>query len=709
VALEYLRAAGVGVVVDASTGTPTILHWGADLGPDISAGLATAQTRPVPQGTLDTESPLSLIPEHGTGFGGRPGLFCHDGDGRRWSPRFESGSAAVTEDPGGQTLSCTALDRIAGLALSIEIRLDRFGVLTVSASLGNDGPGPLWLGGLTLTLPVPAHAEELLTFAGRWCRELHPRRRSWDQEAVLAENRRGRTSHEHLPLVWAGSAGFGEWSGEVWGVHLAWSGNSSVLAEHLPDGRRHLQLGELLHPGEVRLAPGERYAAPPLVASYGGAGLGEASRRFHAHLRSRPGHPTRPRPVLLNTWEAVYFDHAHDKLVALAERAAAVGIERFVLDDGWFGGRRDDRRGLGDWWVSAEVYPDGLDPLIRRVRELGMEFGLWVEPEMVSPDSDLYRAHPDWALLTPGYPPVEGRRQLVLDLGNPAASAHILGALDALLRDQEIAYLKWDMNRDHTQGSGADGRAGTHRQTLAVYRLLDELRRRHPDVEIESCSSGGARIDYGILARTDRVWTSDCNDALERQIIQRWASTFLPPELMGAHIGPERAHTTGRVHTLAFRAATALFGHLGVEWNVASLSDAEAAQLGEVIEVHKQFRPLLHQGDVVRFDHPGEAALAHGVYAPDRSEALVCFVQLRTAGSLIPAPLRLPGLEPAGRYDVRHIPLPGERFGPGRTQPAWLAEGMQLSGAELGALGVQLPVLHPESALLVHLRRVAQG
>ena len=223
-----------------------------------------------------------------------------------------------------------------------------------------------------------------------------------------------------------------------------------------------------------------------------------------------------------------------------------------------------------------------MAPLIERVRALGMEFGIWVEPEMVNPDSDLYRAHPDWALADPGYEPVLGRHQLVLDLAIPAAFDEILGRLDALLGDHDIAFVKWDMNRDHVQATGADGRAGTHEQTLALYRLLDELRRRHPDVEFESCSSGGARIDLGILQRTERVWTSDCNDALERQTIQRYASMLIPPEVMGAHVGPPTAHTTGRTQTLAFRAATALFGHFGIEWNLLDARRRRARRAGRL-------------------------------------------------------------------------------------------------------------------------------
>lgn len=320
---------------------------------------------------------------------------------------------------------------------------------------------------------------------------------------------------------------------------------------------------------------------------------------------------------------------------------------------------------------------------------------------MVNPDSDLYRAHPDWALATDGYPLVLGRNQLVLNLAHPDAFAHVYGQLDALLRDHDIAYLKWDMNRNFAHGSGSSGAAGTRAQTLAYYRLVDTLRAAHPGVEIESCASGGGRIDHEVLRRTERVWTSDCNDALERQTIQWGASMLIPYELMGAHIGPTRSHTTGRVHSLAFRALTALFGHLGVEWNVLSLSDAEREQLASVISLQQQHRPLLHSGDVVRFDpvQNGQTAASHayGVYAADRRSALVAHVQLTTGMSLLPPPLRLPGLLPEVTYEVTQVPLPGARV-------EWVGSGVMLTGAQLAAHGVQLPRQHPESGLLLSLQ-----
>ncbi len=687
-------------MVDVATATPSIVHWGDSLGDEANLdALGDSIGRPTVAGALGSVAPVSVVPLHAEGFVGRPGLAGRRGGGRDWAPRF----APIAHRVDGDRLTVDSIDDVAGLELTTEISVGD--VLSVRITITNVGDRRFSLDALTVSIPLPDTADELLQFEGRWAREFHSVRTMWHHGAVVSEHLRGRTSHEHVPLLFAGSAGFGEWMGEVHGVHVAWSGNHTMLAERLADGRRYVQAGELLHPGEVVLEPGESYTTPSVIGVYSDCGLTAATWGFHRAIRRSPSHPASPRPVLLNTWEAVYFHHDLDTLRELADVAAEIGIERFVLDDGWFGSRRDDTSGLGDWSVSAAVYPDGLAPLIEHVTGLGMEFGIWVEPEMVNPDSDLFRAHPDWALTTAGYEPVLGRNQLVLDLGRPDAFAHVLGLLDALLADHDIAYVKWDMNRDHVQGSGATGAPGSHAQTLALYELLNELRRRHPTVEFESCASGGGRIDHEMLQRVERVWTSDCNDALERQTIQRGASMLIPPEVMGAHIGPTRAHTTGRVHTLAFRAATALFGHLGVEWNVARLDADRRAALAEAIAVHKRFRPLLHSGDVVRFDTEA-AYCAHGVYATDRSEALVSFAQLATAPSLTPPVLRLPGLAADGRYRVEHVALPDERWGMSLTQPEWLTDGIELTGRQLASHGIRPPVLHPESAVLISLTRL---
>lgn len=682
------------VVLDTESGVPTIVYWGAPLG-DVDLDTLVMSLRvPVAGGGIDVVAPLSILPEHGAGFAGRPGLSGHRQGGAAWSPRFTTQSVQAVD--GGVTV--TSVDEMAGLRLVTDVLLGE--VLAVRCSIANLAATRYLLDGLHPTLPVPERACELLTFDGRWTREFQPVRRHWPSGTWTSENRSGRTSHEHVPLVFAGTPGFGEWSGEVWGVHLAWSGNATVLADCLVDGRRYLQCGELLHPGEWCLESGDEYCSPWVYGAWSGHGLTPASWGFHRQLRSfGVVSPQRPRPVLLNTWEAVYFQQNVSELSALADVAAGLGVERFVLDDGWFGTRRDDWRGLGDWWVSPDVFPDGLAPLIDHVRGLGMEFGIWVEPEMVNPDSELYRQHPDWVLATDGYEPVLGRHQLVLDLGRDEVFQYLLGQLDALLRDHDIAYVKWDMNRPHVQGSGARGAAGTHRQTLSLLALLDELRMRHPAVEIESCASGGGRIDLGILARTARVWTSDCNDPLERQTINVATSMLIPYEVLGAHIGPTRAHTTGRVHSLSFRILTALFGHLGVEWDVRSLTEPERADLAAGIALHRRFRPLIHGGDVVRFDTADASVRAYGVYSADRGEALVAHVQLTRAAANVPPALRLPGLRPETRYRLEHVPLPGSRV-------AWAVDGLVLTGRQLAEHGVRPPLLFPESGVLLHLSAI---
>jgi alpha-galactosidase len=552
---------------------------------------------------------------------------------------------------------------------------------------------------------VPAQATELMDFTGRWVREKHPQRRGFDMGSWVRESRRGRTGHDATPALLAGTAGFGFRAGEVWAVHVAWSGNHVTYAERAHEGRGVLGGGELLTSGEAILAPGETYESPWLYAVYSPAGIDGVSSAFHTWMRSRASHPTRPRPVVLNTWEAVYFDHDLNRLRGLADVAARVGVERFVLDDGWFRHRRDDTAGLGDWYVDEGVWPAGLTPLIKHVTSLGMEFGIWVEPEMVNPDSDLYRAHPDW-VLAPGdgtLPPLS-RNQQVLDLANPDAFAYILERLDELLRDNDVSFLKWDHNRDLI-AAGHGSRPGVHAQTLAAYRLFDELRARHPSVEIESCSSGGGRTDLEILARTDRVWASDCNDALERQTIQRWTALLLPLELIGAHVGPPHSHTTSRTQALSFRVATALFGHFGIEWDIASASPEEQEALADAVAFYKETRTLLHKGTLVRADHPDPSATVTGVVAEDR--ALFSYVQLTSTERTVPAPIRLPGLDPDRRYEVEPVfpggkPVTQQLFPPNEAKRT-------LTGRVLAEVGLRPPVLQPEQAWLIRLTATTES
>lgn len=624
-------------------------------------------------------------------------------DDGSWAPRFTTWSLSLERD--GDTAILRSTDAEVGLAVEASLGLSEEGVVRSRVMLENTGATEYAVGAVRLVLPVGAAATELLDLTGRWTRERSPQRRTWSQGTWQRTGRHGRTGHDATLVMMAGTPGFAFRGGEVWGVHLAWSGDHVHYAERTPEGESLLGGYELLGPGELVLAPGEKYQSPDLLGSWSDRGLDGMSKRFHSWVRRRSPRSRSTRPVVVNTWEAVYFDHNLARLTALADAAAGAGAERFVLDDGWFKGRRDDHTGLGDWTVDAGVWPLGLHPLVDHVRDLGMEFGLWVEPEMVNIDSDLVRAHPDWVLRGRATLPGAWRHQQVLDLQHPAVFAHIHDALGSLLREYDISFLKWDHNRDLVDVAHS-GRPAVHGQTVALYRLLEDLRQEHPSLEIEACASGGGRVDLGILQRTDRIWPSDTIDALERQHIQRWTSLLVPPEMMGCHVGGPVAHTTGRTHRLGFRAATALLGHFGIEWDITTATAQERAELAEWVAVYKDIRALVADGTVVRGGHLDPALLVSGVVAADASEAVFVVASVASSQTQTPLPVLLPGLDPSKRYEVTQI-------GPDEGGPlvdlgaSWLGgKPLVVAGSTLVSAGVRLPVMAPESARVLRCRTV---
>jgi alpha-galactosidase len=361
--------------------------------------------------------------------------------------------------------------------------------------------------------------------------------------------------------------------------------------------------------------------------------------------------------------------------------------------------------------VSDEAWPGGLEPLVEHVKGLGMEFGLWFEPEMVNEDSDLVRAHPDWVLGPRAGRPRESRHQQVLDLANPEAAAHVEGQISSLVGELGIDFIKWDHNRDLHEAVRSDARGtdrpAVHEQTLAFYALLDRLRDAHPALEIESCSSGGARVDLGVLAHTDRIWTSDCNDPLERAQIQRWTSLLVPAETMGTHIGPATAHTTHRTFDLGFRMLVALQGHSGLEWDITTCTDDELAALEDWSGLYKELRPLIHSGDLVRDSADDGTILVTGTVAPDRSHAAYTVLRTVTGPQAVPGLVRLRGLDPERSYAVRVRPEAGLPQAVQHVEPGWwaraLAGELTLSGALLGEVGLPMPVLAPAQGFLLEL------
>jgi alpha-galactosidase len=717
----HLRAAGVSFVVELRDPLPRILHWGEDLGEltdDDAAALSLTADGVVLNNAPDAPRQFTVWPTEADGWSGTPAHQGHRG-GVATTPRPRL--TAAEEGPGELVLRLT--DEVSDLDITLTYRLEPSGVLAVRtdiarpAGVAGQDPTPYDLTGVTALLPLPRRAGEILDFTGKWCRERAPQRGRFGFGSHVREVRRGRPGQDSPYLLTVGVPGFGFRSGEVWGLHVAWSGNQRWLAEQLPEGAGvHAAVlggGELLAPGEVRLAPGDTYSAPVCYFVWSDAGLDGLADRFHTLLRSRPTHPSGPRPLTLNTWEAVYFDHRPSRLLELADLAAETGVERLVLDDGWFLGRRDDTAGLGDWTVDMEVWPDGLAPLADRVHGHGMQFGLWVEPEMVNLDSRLAREHPEWILGPSVGLGGSSRNQYMVNLAHDKAWTYLLGALDELVTRYSIDYLKWDHNRDLHEAvrRGADGHdlPGVHAQVDALYRLLDALKGRHPTLEIESCSSGGGRVDLGILSRTDRVWASDCNDPVERQAVQLWTGQLLPPELVGAHVGAPRSHTTGRVTGESFRFITALFGHAGIEDDLGARTPEELDRLRQWAALYKELRPLLHSGRVVRADLDGEASLLHGVVAQDASAALYCWARLTTSTEAQSGRIQLPGLDPRARYRVRirtEAGLPSLHQVAG---PAWftaaLDDWVPLPGAVLTGAGLPMPTLSPGQAVLVEVRR----
>lgn len=670
---------------------PEAVYWGPPL-PDAEdlETLAAAARGDLTGGMLDALAPLSILPDPAEAFQGQPGLVLAAADGAPLAPRFR------LQDASGDTraLELVYADPTLGLVYRARLATGPEGLLELSAELVSEtAVRPGWLA--APVLPAPQLGNEIIDVSGRWLGELQLNRVPWTPGMRLREARSGRSGHEHFPGAFFPVRGATNVAGEVYAFHYGWSGGHRMIAEELPDGRRQVQFG---HVAGSERAPATRFETATLFAAFSDEGLNGAAVRFQRRVRDRliprPGR-ARPRPVHYNCWEAVYFGHDLAALTDIAARAGALGAERFVLDDGWFGRRDDDTSSLGDWTVDRRKWPQGLAPLIERVHALGMSFGLWVEPEMVNPDSDLFRAHPDWALGPADQ--VLGRGQLCLDLGRAEVRDHLFAVLAALLAEYPIDYLKWDHNRLPPFPDAA--------QTRGVYALLDRLAAAHPSVEIETCASGGGRIDFGILARTGRVWLSDSNDALERLRIQHDAALFLPAAVTGSHVGPRRCHSSGRNLAMSFRARVAAQRQMGFEMDLRELDEAEAATLAAVTAWWRANRAWTMAADILRLDSPDPAVTAELQLARDGSRFVVFAGQSATSAQILPRPLRLTGLDPQARYRVAL--LNPEDAPPQSRGPNALKTGpLTLSGQALMRRGVTLPLAWPATMWMLEGARL---
>lgn len=677
------------LVLCAQGGLPQVTYWGAALpqGEDLSV-LHAANARDLSGGMLDVVPPLSLCPETTQSFPGQPGLRGCCADGTPLRPQFKL--REVVQD--GQELRVACTDEARGLTYTATLALDtQTHVLRLQARLDSAAPIQLdWFA--APVLPAPDHAAEMIDVSGRWCGEFQLNDLPWTPGSHLRESLVGRSDHAHFPGLILPCTGTSNTQGAAYALHYGWAGGHRMVAEELPDGRRQVQFG---HASGSYAAPATQFETAPLYATFSDIGINGCATAFQRHLRDRIVTTPTPRPVHYNCWEAVYFNHDLPRLKDIATRAAELGAERFVLDDGWFGLRDDDTTSLGDWQVDSRKYPQGLGPLIDHVAGLGMSFGLWLEPEMINRDSALFRAHPDWVLGEADQ--ATGRGQLVLDMARGDVQSYLYDSIAALLRAHPITYIKWDHNRVLPVADVA--------QTHGLYALLDRLRADFPQVEIESCASGGGRADWGMLERTGRIWLSDSNDALERLAIQHNAALFLPACVTGSHVGPRLCHTSGRMLDIGFRAWVAAQRHMGFEMDPRELTAHEAQVLRDVTTWWKANRDWMMMADILRLDSSDAAVIAEQQIAQDGSRFVVFAGRAATSAQIAPRPLRLTGLDPAARYTVT-LRAPDSPQAQSRGQIALKTGPVTLSGAALMGQGITLPCSDPGTmAVLEAVRR----
>jgi len=545
-------------------------------------------------------------------------------------------------------------------------------VVTRRLSVQNGGRSPLrLLTVMSASLDLPDAEWMLVQLSGTWARERHVVERRIRPGLQSVGSLRGASSAQQNPFIALRRAATTEAHGEAYGFNLVYSGNFLAEVDVDPLSTTRVRIGIAPEGFAWALEPGASFDAPEAVLAYSASGLGDLSDAYHRLYRERLARGTwrdRPRPVLINNWEGTYFDFDEPKLLEMATASRDLGVELFVLDDGWFGRRDADTTSLGDWTVDRRKLPNGLDGLARKIEALGLRFGLWIEPEMVSAESELFAAHPDWAIGVPGRPRTESRQQLVLDLSRPEVVDHLFGALAEVLGSAPISYVKWDMNRYITEpyslGLPAD-RQGEffHRYILGLYRLYGRLTERFPDILFESCASGGGRFDPGLLAFAPQAWTSDDTDAIERLAIQWGTSLAYPLSSMGAHVAAVPNHQVGRITPLATRAAVAFFGVFGYELDPTRFSADERRAVSDQIAFYKARRDVLQFGRFVRLRSPFEGdgnETAWLCVNDERDRAVVGFY--RVLNRPVPGPdrLRLRGLDPGRSYRVTLWPLTGD-------------------------------------------------
>ena len=574
------------------------------------------------------------------------------------------GLPSVYEDgEQAQTLVVTLLDN----AVNIRVKLyygvfEELNVITRAAEIINAGSEIVWLRkASSVCLELPFGKWDMIHFHGRHCMERQPERVPLFHGIHTLCSGRGMSSHQHNPFVILCDHEATEENGACYGMMLMYSGNHKTEIERDQFDSTRVVMGINDDRFRWELSPDTSFHTPEVILTCAN-GLTELSHRYHRAIRNnvvRGEYKLSHRPVLINNWEATYFDLNEEKIVALAQKAADIGVELFVLDDGWFKNRVDDNAGLGDWVPDTNKLPNGLDGLIEKINAMGLRFGLWVEPEMVNEDSDLYRAHPEWAMTAPNRAPMMARNQLVLDLSNEDVHEYIFNTLSDLLSKYNITYIKWDFNRpladvySHAAPSMRQGEI-THRYYLSLYRLYERLTKAFPHVLFEGCAGGGGRFDAGMLQYSPQIWCSDNTDPISRLTIQYGTSFGYPVSAIGAHVSATPNHQTGRLTPLSTRGTVAMMGAFGYELDLTKLSDAELDEMKGQIKRFKELEPMIHNGLYYRLSSMKDSRhyFAWQFVSPDKSRSLLSIVVTDPLANSAPVHVRLKGLDPKGLYSV---------------------------------------------------------
>ena len=668
--LFHLQSTGMSYMIQLFNDYPVHVYWGKKLRDDgnlegmLNVGGNTGIDR-LPQ----------EYPQYGSGDFRNPAYQARLEDGTRVTElRYSSyrvlkgkpvleglPSVYVESEDEAETLELILKDDYAKLTVILRYTIyEGMDVIARSVQFLNEGESKLQLlRALSASVDLSAGELDMIYLAGAWAREGNLTRRRLVQGGTNIGSRRGMSGHQFNPFTALAKPGTDENQGEVFGFSLVYSGSFEAEAEVDSFGSTRFSIGLNSLDFTWQLEPGESFQTPEVIMVYSAQGIGEMSRVYHRLYRTRlcrGQYRDKERPILVNNWEATYFDFNTDKLESIAAEAAKLGIELFVLDDGWFGKRDADNSSLGDWVEDLRKLPGGLNDLAKRVNGLGLQFGLWVEPEMISPDSDLYRQHPDWCLHVPGRRRSEIRWQLVLDYSRADVREYIYESLSRIFSTIPIAYIKWDMNRCLTEVGSAQmaperqGEIG-HRYVLGLYELLEKLTVRFPKILFESCCSGGGRFDPGMLYYMPQTWTSDDTDAVERLKIQYGTSLVYPVSAMGAHVSAVPNHQVGRITPLSFRGDVAMSGNFGYELDLTKFTPEEKELVKEQVANYKGIRSLVQQGNLYRLQSPFEGNETAWMFvSDDQSEALVYYFRVMAIPNPPPRSLKLNGLNPSLNY-----------------------------------------------------------